>query len=170
VNTRLLASLALLSLLAMSACAAQQKPEVVTAKPEALSQPSAQQADETKIAARLSDDLGELSLVPIYFEFDSARIQPRSLAQLEKMAKHLKATPGVSITIEGHCDERGTSEYNLALGEQRARTTRDYLQTLGVAAGRIDILTLGEERPAVAGSSEEAWSKNRRAEFVRTAS
>ena len=77
-------------------------------------------------------------------------------------------TDSFGIQIQGHCDERGTSEYNLALGEQRARATMQYLQTLGVAEGRIKITTFGEERPAVAGTSEEAWSKNRRAEFVRS--
>jgi peptidoglycan-associated lipoprotein len=72
------------------------------------------------------------------------------------------------IIIEGHCDERGTSEYNLALGEQRARTTQEYLVALGISASRITTVSYGEERPLESGSTEEAWAKNRRAHFIIT--
>ncbi len=84
---------------------------------------------------------------------------------LDESARCLREQPGLKVTIEGHCDERGTAEYNLALGERRAASTRKYLQKLGVDVSRVKILSYGEEQPMNNGSSESAWSENRRAEF-----
>ncbi|MCU0604781.1 MAG: OmpA family protein, partial [Desulfobacterales bacterium] len=78
----------------------------------------------------------------------------------------LKANPNVKVTIEGHCDDRGTNEYNLALGEARARSAKAFLVDMGVPAARMATISYGEERPAVRGDTEEAWVKNRRAHFV----
>jgi peptidoglycan-associated lipoprotein len=84
---------------------------------------------------------------------------------LSSKADILKRSSGLTLVIEGHCDERGTTEYNLALGERRARVAYDYLVILGVSPDRLSIVSFGEERPADAGHTEEAWSKNRRDEF-----
>jgi peptidoglycan-associated lipoprotein len=102
---------------------------------------------------------------PVYFEFDSSDIKAEYRPLLEKKAAWLKANPDARVRIEGHCDGRGTVEYNVALGEKRALRTMDYLVSLGVPAKRLSTISYGEERPAVVGQDEEAWAKNRRAEF-----
>lgn len=102
----------------------------------------------------------------IYFAFDSAALSQEAQAVLRKKADFLKAHPKVRVTIEGHCDERGTNEYNLALGEARAKAAKAFLVDLGIAAERLATISYGEERPIARGSTEEAWAKNRRAHFV----
>jgi peptidoglycan-associated lipoprotein len=102
----------------------------------------------------------------VFFAYDSYDLSPTSLATLRENAEVLKAYPRFRVVVEGHCDERGTIDYNLALGEKRAASVRDYLASLGVERERVRIITYGEERPADPGHSEAAWSKNRRAEFV----
>ncbi|HUL80319.1 MAG TPA: peptidoglycan-associated lipoprotein Pal [Vicinamibacteria bacterium] len=105
-------------------------------------------------------------LADIHFELDSAALTDASRATLEKHALWLQGHREAKVTVEGHCDERGTVEYNLALGEQRARATRDYLVSLGVAAGRLRAVSFGKERPLDTGTGEAAWAKNRRAHFA----
>lgn len=107
-----------------------------------------------------------LELSRVHFDFDKYDIRPDDAKILEKNAEVLKAYPEVRIKIEGHCDERGTNEYNLALGEKRAITARDYLARLGIEEEKISIISYGEERPLVPAHNESAWAKNRRAEFV----
>jgi peptidoglycan-associated lipoprotein len=102
----------------------------------------------------------------IYFAFDSSELSETSRRTLAANADWLKAHADVKLVVEGHCDERGTIEYNLALGERRASAVRDYLSSLGLDRGRMRIITYGEERPAQPGHSESAWSKNRRAAFL----
>ena len=104
-------------------------------------------------------------LKPIYFEYNKSNIRPEYQPVLENIAEWLTKKDGTQLLIEGHCDERGTDEYNLALGERRALAVRRYLIALGVAADRAHTISYGEEKPAVPGSDEAAWSKNRRAEF-----
>ncbi len=101
----------------------------------------------------------------VYFDFDKSSIKPNFSSALESNADLMKESMDMIIQIEGHCDERGTVEYNLALGERRAMATRSYLVNLGVAAERIEIISYGKERPAMMGHNEAAWSKNRRTEF-----
>lgn len=105
-------------------------------------------------------------LEDIHFDFDKYNIRDDAKAILEKNAAWLKKNPDVRIQIEGHCDERGTNEYNLALGDRRAKSTKDYLVSLGIDPGRVSTITYGEERPLDPGHNEEAWAKNRRAHFV----
>jgi len=105
-------------------------------------------------------------LADIRFEYDSAALTDEARATLEKHALWLQGRRDVRVTVEGHCDERGTVEYNLALGEQRARAARDYLVSLGVAAERLRVVSFGKERPLEAGHDEGAWAKNRRAHFA----
>src|ERR1700756_4274065 len=99
----------------------------------------------------------------IFFSFDSAEITAESRQILQRQAEWLKRYSNVSVTIEGHCDERGTREYNLALGERRAQAAKNVLVALGIPASRISTISYGKERPAVAGSTEEAYAQNRRA-------
>ena len=102
----------------------------------------------------------------VFYAFDKSNLRAEARETLEKQAAWLKKYPNVTVTIEGHADERGTREYNLALGERRANSARDYLIALGVDPNRIDTISYGEERPAVLGSNEWAWSQNRRAVTV----
>lgn len=102
----------------------------------------------------------------IYFLFDSSALTPQGQDILRKKAAFLKSNPNVKVTIEGHCDERGTNEYNLALGEARARSAKTFLVDLGLPAARLATISYGEERPIAKGQTEEAWAKNRRAHFV----
>ena len=102
----------------------------------------------------------------IHFEFDSIRLTPQAQEILTKKAEWLKSNPNATITIEGHCDERGTNEYNLALGDGRARAAKKFLVDLGISPSRIKTVSYGEERPIDAAMTEAAWAKNRRAHFV----
>lgn len=106
------------------------------------------------------------SLQPVYFEFDSYALSEETRETLRNNAEWLKAHPSLKVLIEGHCDERGTEEYNLALGEKRAKSVRDYLVQLGVSSENLSTISYGEEFPVDARHNEEAWAKNRRAEFV----
>ncbi|MFQ5898789.1 MAG: peptidoglycan-associated lipoprotein Pal [Candidatus Methylomirabilia bacterium] len=114
--------------------------------------------------------LGDFSvaanLEDIHFDFDRYSIRPREARVLDENAKWMKANPDYVILVEGHADERGTNEYNLALGERRAKSTMNYLLAQGVAADRIIIISYGEERPACTRKSEMCWAKNRRAHFA----
>ncbi|HEU4371380.1 MAG TPA: peptidoglycan-associated lipoprotein Pal [Methylomirabilota bacterium] len=105
-------------------------------------------------------------LKDIHFDFDKYDIRPVDAKVLDSNATWLKSNPNHLILIEGHCDERGTNEYNLALGERRAKSTMNYLVSQGVQASRITIISYGEERPACAQKNEECWAKNRRAHFL----
>ena len=102
----------------------------------------------------------------IHFEFDEYRILERDVPTLERIAAWLNENPEATVLIEGHCDERGTDEYNMALGEQRALAARRYLVSLGIDSDRLHTISYGEERPIALGSNEEAWAKNRRAHFA----
>ena len=103
---------------------------------------------------------------PIYFAFDSFVLPPTEGVKVEKVAQHLQKNMGHVLVVEGHCDERGSNEYNLSLGESRALSVRTQLVNLGVSADRIQTRSYGEEKPAVAGTGEEVWHLNRRGEFL----
>ena len=102
----------------------------------------------------------------IHFEFDSATLTPEAQMLLKKKAEWLQNNPDATSTIEGHCDERGTNAYNIALGERRAESAKAYLVDLGISDLRLTTISYGEERPVDPGHNEEAWAKNRRAHFV----
>jgi peptidoglycan-associated lipoprotein len=102
----------------------------------------------------------------IYFDFDSSALSDAARQSLVKNFAVLKQNPQSRIRVEGHCDERGSGEYNLALGERRAQAAVRYLTTMGVQAGRLSTISCGKEKPAVSGHDEEAWAKNRRDEFA----
>ena len=106
------------------------------------------------------------ALRDIFFEFDKYDVRPADKGTLDENAKWLKSNGSALLLIEGHTDERGTNEYNLALGERRAKATRDYLVSLGIDAGRITVISYGEERPVCTDKTEACWGKNRRAHFL----
>ncbi len=102
----------------------------------------------------------------VFFDFDKSDLRPDAIETLNRQADWLNANGAITVTIEGHCDERGTREYNLALGERRAAAARQYLESMGIGGGRMDTVSYGKERPAVLGSNEAAWAQNRRAVMV----
>ena len=117
-----------------------------------------------------SDTVGELaSGVPdrVFFATNESILTTRSRETLRKQAAWLRQNPGVTVVVEGHADERGTREYNLALGERRANAAKDYLMTYGISSDRISVLSFGKERPVDSGSNPLAWSKNRRSVTVK---
>ncbi len=120
---------------------------------------------QTELARDLLFEQASRELQTIYFDYDSSVLKPAAKASLEKGAVWLKQNPSVNVQIEGHCDERGTNEYNLALGERRALAARRYLVSLGINPDRVFTISYGEERPAVEGHDESAWKYNRRDEF-----
>jgi peptidoglycan-associated lipoprotein len=144
----------------------REVPEQVVSEPRAEAIPSEEVREE------LPDDIQELNrrgyLQDVFFDTNRHELRDDGREALAANAAWLQRFPSVSIVVEGHCDERNTREYNLALGERRASTVRDYLVSLGVPAERIRIISYGEERPFAAGNDESAWRLNRRAHFVIT--
>ena len=118
---------------------------------------------ETDVKENVEATAGDLTRV--YFDFDSYVLSGETRAALKQNAMVLKAAPMLKVKIEGHCDERGSDDYNLALGEQRAQATKDYLRSLGVSASQMSTVSLGELEPLDPADNEAAWAKNRRAEF-----
>jgi len=125
---------------------------------EGLSEQQAKERLESERSMFENDD--------IYFEFDSIRLSPEAQEILTQKAAWLRKNSRAKVTIEGHCDDRGTNEYNLALGEGRAQSARAFLVDLGINENRLNTISYGEERPLARGQSEEAWARNRRAHFV----
>ncbi len=124
---------------------------------------------EDSMAVRSIDDLNRDSpLRVVYYDYDSAELSAEARAALDANAALLKKYPTWTVTIEGHCDERGTAEYNLALGERRAGSAQAYLLALGIPASRVKIVSYGREFPFDPDHDEESWAKNRRAHFVIT--
>jgi peptidoglycan-associated lipoprotein len=119
-------------------------------------------------AATMVQKLDAISVIRerVHFEFDRSRITDEAAAKLKEKATVLQRYPNVLITIEGNCDERGSLEYNQALGQRRAESAKRYLENLGIAANRMNTISYGEERPIATGSNETAWAMNRRDEFV----
>jgi peptidoglycan-associated lipoprotein len=143
------------------------------APPEPVQEPAIvpqEPVQEDSISSASLDDLNRNSpLQPVFFELDSSDISADGQKALEADAALLKKYPTWTVTIEGHCDERGTAEYNLALGERRAVAARTYLVSLGISADRLKTVSYGKEFPFDPGHDEAAWAKNRRAHFVITA-
>lgn len=129
-----------------------------------------QQLEEERLArerklARLGEVGQEITANMIHFAFDSFDLRPDARTTLQRKAELLKANPEIRLLIEGHCDERGTAEYNLALGERRARAAYEFLVLLGINPSRLQIVSYGKERPLDPASNETAWAANRRAQF-----
>ena len=125
-------------------------------------------ASSSTTSAKQMSDAEKLAQVgnTVYFGFDSAELTGDAQTTLDRQAAFLNVNPALVVIVEGHADERGTREYNLALGDRRATAVRDYLLAKGLNAARIRTVSYGKERPAVSGSNEESWEKNRRAATV----
>jgi len=163
--------------LAQSSAAAQPIPAVTVqeqtakaapAKNVAVSEQSVPATSQTQEKQVPISQAGELraSLQKIYFDFDSATLSKEARETLAKNAEFLKKDPEVKVRIEGHCDERGSDDYNLALGEKRARAAKQYLASMGIPADRLSVISYGKEKPADPGHDQVAWAHNRRDEFV----
>lgn len=157
-------------LMLMTSCAQQSAVEQdttqKTAAPEEATEPGPAVDLEGEAAKRAAEQaMNQFLNEHVYFAFDSAALSSMAQATLKRKAAWLKENSGAMVTIEGHCDERGTNEYNLALGERRAESARAYLVDLGVSASRLSTISYGEERPLDPRHNEEAWAKNRRAQF-----
>ena len=124
-----------------------------------------EQLEAQRLAEAQRQAIVKIGADRIYFAFDQSDLTSESRQVLTEKAELLKAHPALAVLIEGHCDERGTNEYNMALGERRARAAYEFLILLGIESSRLTIISYGEEYPAVPGATEEAWEKNRRDEF-----
>lgn len=152
---------------AKSAQSAQEADGKMASTPgseESLDTPSADSGSRFSILEGRSTG----PMLPIYFDFDQSNVRADQKGRIEKNATYLKTNNTAQIVVEGNCDERGTNEYNMALGERRALSAKKYLENLGVASGRINTISYGEEKPLNHGHDELAWSQNRRADFVQT--
>ena len=181
--------LALMVTFSVSSCAKKKissEPATTTAEEEARrrAEEEARQRELERQKALREEDLSEERLSEemadqrtasakvmfenedIYYEFDSIRLSPDAQEILTKKAKWLRANPEATVTIEGHCDNRGTNEYNLALGEGRAQSAKAFLVDLGIKSTRLNTISYGEERPIDRAQTEDAWARNRRAHFV----
>lgn len=128
-----------------------------------------EQLQAQRLAEMQREVIERIAANKIYFAFDSNELSQESRQILTDKAQMLKANPNLILLIEGHCDERGTNEYNLALGERRSRAAYEYLVLAGIASTRLQIISYGEEYPAVQGTGEAVWGKNRRDEFKASA-
>ncbi len=140
---------------------------------EIVDEPETETIPSVAVQEELPPDLAELNrggyLTDVFFDTDRYDLKPEARESLAGNAAFLQSYPSVRVLVEGHCDERNTREYNLALGERRANAVRDYLVFLGTAPERIQTISYGEERPFAQGHSEDVWQLNRRAHFVITA-
>jgi len=122
--------------------------------------------EDSLTSERAPDDKTRFENEDIYFAFDSIQLTPQAQEILTKKGKWLRDNPAATVTIEGHCDNRGTNEYNLALGEGRAQSAKTFLMDLGIDVSKLRTISYGEERPLDPQQTESAWAKNRRAHFV----
>ena len=165
----------LLALAFMNGCAGKKKvveqpPKQEVKKPEEpkpAPKPQVKQAPTKQVEEKVAE-LGESSLETIYFDFDKSDIRADQRDKMNKNARLLNDNKTVKIRLEGNCDERGTNEYNMALGDRRANSVRQFLMDYGISDSRITTISYGEERPIDAGHNEDAWAKNRRCEFKIT--
>jgi peptidoglycan-associated lipoprotein len=162
-------ALAFVAALALAACSSKPETTASTAGTGAKTTTTTQSgaaAGTAAVAPGTKEDFTVNVGDTVYFGYDRYDLTPEAQTQLQKQAAWLKNYPNVAIGIEGHCDERGTREYNLALGERRANAVRDYLVALGVPAGRLQTISFGKERPAVIAFDEAGYALNRRAVTV----
>ena len=152
--------------------AAPARPAPPTPRPVAATRPAAPTplTEEELFSRKSLDEVNaEHPLTDAFFAYDQSALDPSAQQSLQKDAQWLQRWPRTAIRIDGHCDERGTAEYNLALGNRRAMVVRDYLTSLGVTADRIQVRSLGKEAPFCDQTGEVCWSQNRRGHFVVTA-
>ncbi|WP_374525370.1 peptidoglycan-associated lipoprotein Pal [Sphingopyxis sp.] len=158
------AMIAAITMLAVGACA-KKAPEVLPPAPEGSGTDTGSNTGGV-VPGSQQDFIANVSSDRIFFGFDQYNVDAEDQATLQSQAQWLARNPAVRVTLEGHADERGTRDYNIALGERRANAAKNYLATLGVDPSRINVISYGKERPAAVGSNEEAWAQNRRAVTV----
>ncbi len=140
--------------------------KVVDATPEPVAEEKVEEKVEVKEEVVVYKTPDMVMQEDIYFEFDKSTLSPAAQDNLLRKAEWLRENPAATVTIEGHCDERGTNEYNLALGDRRAESAKAFLIDLGIDPSRLTTISYGEERPVDPRRMEEAWAKNRRDHFV----
>ena len=157
-----------LFVVSMSACTKKKTAEVETSpEVEVAEEPVTPPVEEVEEIVTEEPEVVKLPVLDdVFFAFDRATLTDDAKGTLTNNAKQLREVESVMITIEGHCDERGTNAYNMALGEKRANAARDYLVSLGVPMNQITTISYGEERPFDSGHTEAAWEKNRRGHFI----
>lgn len=151
---------------ALTGCAKKQAPEPPAPPPAEAAPTPAPVPSPTPEPTPPPPQVGSGDFQPAFFDFDSYALRDDARTALDRDAKLMRDNASVEITIEGHCDERGTVEYNQALGERRAQAARDYLVAAGISASRMQVVSYGKERPFATGSDEASWQQNRRAHFV----
>jgi len=157
---------AALALLALAATGCRSQAGKAALGPEEVGGVAGEGLYGGPMAERPEGEEYQSPFAPVYFDYDSARIKTSERGKLEQVAEYLRKNPNVGLIVEGHCDERGSREYNLALGERRAQAVRAYLTGLGIDPSRIQTKSYGEEKPVALGHDEASWRLNRRAEFV----
>jgi peptidoglycan-associated lipoprotein len=155
-----------LLVVAVGACSKKQTTKVETEPATETVTETAPPVEEVQEAVQETPVTKMPVLNDVYFDFDKSALSAEAKQTLAENARQLNDAGSMAVTIEGHCDERGTNAYNLALGEKRANAAKDYLVSLGVDGGRITTISYGEEKPFDAGHDETAWTKNRRGHFV----
>jgi peptidoglycan-associated lipoprotein len=174
-SRRIFTALLMAALLALAGCASKTTPaqdsETVINPPATATTDVSQQPQPLGVESQpvqsgpVADLQAVAGLQRIHFAYNQFTLEDQARATLEQNAAYLRKNPGLKVAIEGHCDERGSDEFNLALGERRAVAAKNYLVSLGIATGRLSIISYGEEQPLVTAANEDAWAKNRRAEF-----
>lgn len=167
-NYSVLMTIVLVLVLVGGCCPKKKAPPAAPAPPppRVVQAPAKEVVPPPVVEESLEDQARKAgALEPIYFDYDKYNLKPPAVAKLDKTADWLSKNAAVKIQIEGNCDERGTNEYNIALGDRRANSARDYLSKMGISADRLSTISYGEERPADPGHNEEAWAKNRRDDF-----
>lgn len=159
------ALMAAITMLAVGACA-PKAPKTLPPAPDGSDSSIGSDNANAIIPGSQQDFLSKISADRIFFDFDQYNVDAEDMATLQSQATWLRANPAVRVIVEGHADERGTRDYNLALGERRANSAKNYLATLGIDPSRIQVISYGKERPAALGSTEEAYAQNRRAVTV----
>ncbi len=169
----------LIAVAMLPACSGNEPPETAPAPPPPVERPTPTPAPTPEEPAAADWEEAETAsdiltieeinregvLQTIYFDYDQSEIRPDQRAKLQANAQYLRENTHFRLLVAGHCDERGTREYNLALGERRSSATMQYMVSLGVRRNRIEIISYGEEQPAAEGATESAWAQNRRAQF-----
>lgn len=176
-NARIIVTLLFILCLALSVTACKKKPPVIEPQPTTgdtgvqetqpgePTPPVVQPIAEDELSDTVLADITR-QLQPVFYDYNKSDIREDQIAALQNNARVLKQYAKASVLIEGHCDERGTDEYNLALGERRARSAKDYLVSLGIAEARISTISYGESKPFAEGHNESVWQQNRRAHFI----
>ena len=162
INIAIALSLSLL----ISACASPPKDTASEAEPQVTESADSTAAADAATAAKLSEQMLAMQSRSTYFDFDKSNIKPEYRDAIEQNANILKNNGNVTLTLEGNADERGSAEYNLALGNRRANSVKKALVVMGVSADRVKVISLGEERPRKTCHAEKCWKENRRVDFV----